>query len=80
MLAGASLIAEDPGNITSRVLRLTQLASNPGCSRRAHAAGWSLALGICLSVVLMAAMLTYSVANPLTAIHEGLECFVAALQ
>jgi len=80
MLAGASLITEDLGNITSRVLRLTQLASDPGCSRRAHAAGWGLALGICLSVVLMAAILTYSVANPLTAIHEGLEYFVAALQ
>ncbi len=80
MLAGASLIAEDLGNITSRVLRLTQLASDPGCSRRDHAAGWGLALGICLSVVFMAAVLTYSVANPLTAIHEGLEYFVAALQ
>jgi Zn-dependent protease with chaperone function len=79
-VAGASLIAEDLGNITSRVLRLTQLAAVPGCPRRAQAAGWSLAVCICLSVVLMAAILTYSVANPLTVIHEGLEYFVAALQ
>ena len=80
MLAGASLVPEDPGYVAARVLRLTQLASNPECARRAHPAGWGFALGICISVVLVAAVLTFSAAHPLASIHKGIECFVAALQ
>jgi len=80
MPAGALLIPGEPGSITARILRLTQLATNPESPRRAHPAGWGLALGICISVILAAAMLTFAAAHPLTSIHRGIEYVVAVLQ
>jgi Zn-dependent protease with chaperone function len=80
MLAGVSLIAADLGSITARVLRLTQIATNAGSPRHARMPGRNFALGLCLSIFLLAAAVTFSFGDPLAAIHAGIEHCVAALQ
>lgn len=80
MLAGAALIAQDSGNIRSRVLRLTHLAAHPNCLTRTGNHGPNLAIGAGLSGLLLAAVLMVSSPSFLAAIHAVMECVVSALQ
>jgi hypothetical protein len=79
MFAGASLISEDPGRITSRVLRLTQLAARPS-TQRAETRILRLVMGACLSGFLTVVVLTVSSSGLLATIHSALEYVVSALQ
>lgn len=78
--AGASLIVEDPGSIASRVLRLTQIASESGSAHKTGTGIPNLAMGACASTFLFAVILAVSSPDLLARIHSALECVVSALQ
>jgi Zn-dependent protease with chaperone function len=78
--AGASLIAEDPGSIASRVLRLTQLARQPHRPPQTAVPGSKLALVAGLSGVFLAMIAAISSPQLLGAIHSALEYVVSTLQ
>lgn len=79
MLAGTSLISEDPGRITSRVVRLIQRSAQPS-SQTAETPILKLAMGACLSGFLTIAVLIISSSGLLATIHSALEYVVSALQ
>ncbi|MGA2262101.1 MAG: hypothetical protein ABSH28_11760 [Acidobacteriota bacterium] len=80
MFAGASLVAPDLGSIRTRVLRLTQLASQSDSPRKANTRVSGLALGVCFSALMISAILIISSSGLLGAIHSALECVVSVLQ
>ncbi len=80
MSAGAFLITEGQISIRSRVLRLTQLASESDCLQTKRPVILNLTVAICFSCLLAAATLTLCNSGVLTSIHSTLEYFVSVLQ
>ncbi len=80
MPAGASLIVEDLGGISQRVLRLAELGSNTSVPRHAGKTLLNLATGACASGLACAALLTASSPALMTGIHATLEYVVSAFQ
>ncbi len=80
MPAGASLILEDPGGISQRVLRLTELSSNSGAPRCAEKTLLNLATGACASGLAITVLLTALSPTLMAGIHATLECVVSAFQ
>lgn len=80
MIAGAFLITEGQVSIRSRVLRLTQLAAESNGLRTKRSRTSNLAVSVCLSCLLAAAILTLCSSGFLVTVHSTLEYFVSALQ
>jgi hypothetical protein len=79
LYAGASLIVQEPGIITKRVLRLTQLAAQPdGLKLRTPFSG--LELTACASGLVLAATVIVANSGLLTTVHSVMECVVSLLQ
>jgi hypothetical protein len=80
MFAGASLIAEDLGGITSRVLRLTRLAASTRGLEKTSVRWPNFAAGACVSGLLFVVLLLVSSSSLMAAIHSTLEYVVSAFQ
>jgi Zn-dependent protease with chaperone function len=80
VLVGATFMAQDSRSIRSRVLRLMHLAANSEGQPKGEIRVSTLAWGVSLSGLLLAAILTISCTNILAVIHSALERFVSILQ
>ncbi len=80
MPAGASLIVEDLGGISQRVLRLTELSSKTFTSRCTEKTLLHVATGACASGLAISVLLIASSPALMAAIHATLECVVSAFQ
>jgi len=80
MPAGALLIGDDPGSIGWRVHRLTQLAAAGDRPQERRASAPSLAIWVCLYLILVAVALTAFRPNIQVTVHAALEQIVSALQ
>jgi len=80
ILAGASLMVQDPGTIRARVLRLTRIAAGFDGRKRPTRAASNLTLGILLVGFLSGLLVVVSASGLLVKIHSVLEFFVTALQ
>lgn len=78
VMAGASLVPQDPGSIRLRVLRLANLASGELAQRRLW--GRELALAACISGITIAVSLALLGPDLLISVHSALECVVTVLQ
>jgi beta-lactamase regulating signal transducer with metallopeptidase domain len=79
-MAGVSLIAQDPGRIQMRVLRLTRLASRAGDLPEPGLRVPKLAIAACISGATIALSLILLGSDLLITVHSALECVVSALQ
>jgi Zn-dependent protease with chaperone function len=80
MFAGASLIVEDLGSITSRVLRLTRLAASTRWPENTSVRWLNFAACACVSGLLFTALLSVNSSSFMAAIHSTLEYVVSVFQ
>jgi Zn-dependent protease with chaperone function len=80
MFAGASLIAEDLGGISSRVLRLTRLTASTRGPENTSVRWLNLAAGACIFGLVFTVLLSVSSSSLMAAIHTTLEYVVSAFQ